>query len=149
MKPDILAVSKIDAEQRTYPSDPTALRDVAKIFPTIHHLISARLSIARRCNCRMNAIQLKENRGKFACCLRTSMRYSRVITVSMENAPGGMETLRLNLRDRTDVSLSTDKENRRQAPNPFRSDPIRSIHLVTVFRARTSHGPRARVPQSP
>lgn len=106
MEPHILAVSKIDAEQRTYP----AARDVAKIFPTIHHLISARLSsIARRCNCRTNAIQLKEN-------VASSLFEDEHALLSCDygldgESPGGIETLRLNLRDRTVVSIHGQGES--------------------------------------
>lgn len=73
---------------------------------------------------------------------------SRVIMVSMENHPEGWKPSD-SIYAIGPTYLSADKENRRRAPNPFRSDPIQSIHLVTVFRVRTSHGPRARVSQSP
>jgi len=67
MKPDILSRIENRCGTKNISLESRCHETWVRIFPTIHYLISTRLSsIVRRCNWRTNAIQLKENRGKFA-----------------------------------------------------------------------------------
>lgn len=98
-------------------------------------------AVSWRCNRRINAIHSWKKTWQVRC-LKASLRYSRVITVSMGNHPEGWKPSD-SIYAAWSTYLSADKENRRGASNPFRS-----IHLVIVFGALALHKTRARMSES-
>lgn len=109
---DIVGVSKIDARHKERILGSRLPRDAAKIFPAIHHPVFARTfshRLRRRCNRRTNAIQLKENTA-------SSLFEGEPALLSRDygldgKSPGGMETVRLNLYGRIDVSVHGQGES--------------------------------------